>query len=43
MGSPARVKRELSAEQQAYFSTNAQHYVDNALRYSKGLQALPDE
>jgi carbonic anhydrase/acetyltransferase-like protein (isoleucine patch superfamily) len=43
MGSPARIKRELSEEQQAFFSTNALHYVDNAQRYSEGLQALPDE
>ena len=38
MGSPARVKRELTDQQQAFFSTNAQHYVDNAVRYTQGLE-----
>jgi carbonic anhydrase/acetyltransferase-like protein (isoleucine patch superfamily) len=40
MGVPARVKRELSAEQQALFSTNARHYIDNALRYTAELERV---
>jgi carbonic anhydrase/acetyltransferase-like protein (isoleucine patch superfamily) len=42
MGVPAKVKRELTAEQQAFFSHNALHYVDNASRYEKGLQPRED-
>jgi carbonic anhydrase/acetyltransferase-like protein (isoleucine patch superfamily) len=40
MGVPAKIKRELSAEQQAFFSQNALHYVANAQRYEQGLQQL---
>lgn len=40
MGVPARVKRELSTEQKALFSLNAQHYVENGQRYREQLQAL---
>ena len=42
MGVPARIKRELSEEQQALFSTNAAHYVDNAVRYSAGLEPVEE-
>ncbi len=37
MGVPARVKRELSAEQRELYSSNAAHYVENAARYKRGL------
>ncbi len=40
MGVPARVKRELSAEQQEKFSQNALHYVENAQRYERGLDSV---
>ena len=40
MGTPARIKKTLSEEQQAMFSVNAQHYVANAQRYNAGLEAL---
>ncbi len=40
MGVPARVKRELSAEQQELFSHNADHYVNNAVRFDRDLQEL---
>jgi carbonic anhydrase/acetyltransferase-like protein (isoleucine patch superfamily) len=42
MGSPARIKRELTAEEQEHFSHNADHYVDNAARFAGGLQVLGD-
>ena len=40
MGVPARVRRELTAEQQEFFSHNADHYVNNALRFDRSLDAL---
>ncbi|MEE4660340.1 MAG: gamma carbonic anhydrase family protein [Halieaceae bacterium] len=40
VGSPAKIKRELSEEQQAFFSRNADHYVDNAARFAAGLQPV---
>ena len=40
MGVPAKVKRELSAEQQELFSHNADHYVNNAVRFDRDLQEL---
>ena len=40
MGVPARVKRELTAEEQALFSHNADHYVNNAVRFDRDLQSL---
>lgn len=40
MGVPAKVKRELSTEQQEYFSSNAQHYIENAQRYEEGLDTV---
>jgi carbonic anhydrase/acetyltransferase-like protein (isoleucine patch superfamily) len=41
MGSPARIKRQLSEEQQALFAQNAKHYVSNAQRYLDGLEEQP--
>ena len=40
MGVPAKIRRELSAEEQALFSHNADHYVNNAVRFDRDLQAL---
>ena len=40
MGVPAKIRRELTPEQQEFFSHNADHYVDNALRFSTKLEAL---
>ncbi len=40
MGSPARIKRELTPEQQEHFSHNADHYVDNAARFARSLELL---
>jgi carbonic anhydrase/acetyltransferase-like protein (isoleucine patch superfamily) len=40
MGVPAKVKRVLSAEQQEFFSQNAQHYIENAQRYEGGLESV---
>ena len=40
MGVPAKIRRELTAEQQEFFSHNADHYVDNALRFAAKLEAL---
>ena len=38
MGTPARIKKQLSEEEQARFSTNGLHYVENARRYNNGLK-----
>jgi carbonic anhydrase/acetyltransferase-like protein (isoleucine patch superfamily) len=38
LGAPAKVKRTLSAEQQAAVGLNAEHYVQNAARFQRGLQ-----
>jgi len=40
MGVPAKIKRELTAEQQLHFSQNANHYIDNAARYCAELQPI---
>ncbi len=40
MGVPARIKRELTPEEQQHFSSNANHYVDNAARFTATLKAL---
>jgi carbonic anhydrase/acetyltransferase-like protein (isoleucine patch superfamily) len=37
MGTPARIKRQLTAEQQEFFAINAQHYVANGQQYLAGL------
>ncbi len=38
MGSPARIKRQLSEEQQALFKVQAQHYVENGKRFARDLR-----
>jgi carbonic anhydrase/acetyltransferase-like protein (isoleucine patch superfamily) len=38
LGSPARIKSQLSAEQQLGLKLNADHYVRNARRYSALLE-----
>ncbi len=40
LGSPAKVVRQLSAEQIAGLKMSAQHYVDNARRYQTGFQKI---
>lgn len=40
MGSPAKVVRELSAEQQQGLILSALHYVENARRFKTGLKKL---
>ena len=38
MGSPARVKRQLTVEEQELYAQNAARYVRNARRYGAGLR-----
>ena len=40
MGVPARVKRVLTPEEQERFSHNADHYVNNAVRFDRDLHSL---
>lgn len=40
LGSPARVVRQLSAEQVAMLEQGAEHYVENARRFRVGLKRL---
>jgi carbonic anhydrase/acetyltransferase-like protein (isoleucine patch superfamily) len=40
MGSPAKVVRQLDAEQMAGLLNSAAHYVQNAARYQAGLKKL---
>lgn len=40
VGSPGKVVRELSEEEKARLQKSADHYVDNARRYAKKLEAL---
>ena len=40
MGSPAKVIRELKAEEIMMIKLSAQHYVENAKRFQKDLTAL---
>ena len=40
LGSPAKVVRQLSAEQIESLKMSAQHYIDNARRYKTGLKKL---
>jgi len=42
MGAPAKIKRTLSEEQQAFFSQNARHYVDNSERFRNTLKPIED-
>ncbi len=37
MGSPAKIKRDLSSEQQQALELQAQHYVQNGHRFKQGL------
>jgi carbonic anhydrase/acetyltransferase-like protein (isoleucine patch superfamily) len=41
MGSPAKVVKTLTAEQQASLAESASHYVENFKRYKKELQPDP--
>ena len=38
LGSPAKIKTQLSAEQQLGLMHNADHYIGNARRFNEGLQ-----
>ncbi len=38
LGSPGKVKKQLSAQEQEMLGANASHYVDNAARYAAGLE-----
>ncbi len=40
VGSPAKVVRELSEEDQAVLKFSAQHYVENWKRYAQGLKLI---
>ncbi len=40
IGSPAKVARELSAQQQALLQLSALHYIENAKRFKAGLQKI---
>ena len=40
MGSPAKIKRELTDKEVVYLHRGAQHYVDNGRRFSKGLKQV---
>ncbi len=43
VGSPAKVVRELTDQQQASLLVSALHYVENAKRFRAALTKLPDE
>jgi carbonic anhydrase/acetyltransferase-like protein (isoleucine patch superfamily) len=40
MGSPAKVVRELTREQQAGLQLSALHYIENANRFAQGLKKI---
>lgn len=40
IGSPAKVVRELTQEQQAGLTLSALHYIENARRFKNGLQKI---
>jgi carbonic anhydrase/acetyltransferase-like protein (isoleucine patch superfamily) len=40
IGAPARVARQLSAEEIASIGAAAEHYVDNATRFCETLKAI---
>jgi carbonic anhydrase/acetyltransferase-like protein (isoleucine patch superfamily) len=42
LGSPAKVVREISAEQATRLRMSAAHYVENAKRFRASLKKLPD-
>jgi len=41
LGSPARIKKQLSVEMQEVLELQSQHYVNNGRRFSKGLHKDP--
>lgn len=41
LGSPAKIKKQLSVEMQEVLELQAQHYVNNGRRFSKGLHKDP--
>ena len=41
LGSPAKIKTQLSREQQLALMHNADHYVGNAKRFLEGLEEQP--
>ncbi|ROS05218.1 carbonic anhydrase/acetyltransferase-like protein (isoleucine patch superfamily) [Sinobacterium caligoides] len=43
VGSPGKIKRQLSEEQRDGLKFNAMHYVQKAVRYNNGFQAAADE
>ncbi|GAB5415571.1 MAG: gamma carbonic anhydrase family protein [Congregibacter sp.] len=40
LGSPAKIKRSLSEEQQQLLGMNAEHYAGNALRFARDLKVV---
>ncbi len=38
LGAPAKVRRQFTDEEQSVLGLNAKHYVQNAARYSSGLE-----
>jgi len=38
LGSPAKIKKQLTEEQQLGLMHNADHYIGNAKHFSEGLQ-----
>jgi carbonic anhydrase/acetyltransferase-like protein (isoleucine patch superfamily) len=40
IGSPAKVVRELSVEQQGALKMSAEHYIENARRFKNGLKKI---
>lgn len=40
IGSPAKVVRELTAEEQAHLRLSALHYIENARRFKDGLKKI---
>ncbi|MDN5862630.1 MAG: gamma carbonic anhydrase family protein [Salinisphaera sp.] len=40
LGSPGRIKRELSEQEQRMMAAGTQHYIANGRRFAKGLQPL---
>ena len=41
LGSPAKVVRQLTAEEMERYRSSAHHYVENSRRYASGLHKLP--
>jgi carbonic anhydrase/acetyltransferase-like protein (isoleucine patch superfamily) len=40
IGSPAKVVRELTADQQNALRMSARHYIENARRFKSGLKKI---